>query len=174
MAVLITVYPDAGATGYVSVAYFKAWCDQRLKTYTGKTDDQIAAAIVQASEFMDARFAYPGYRKLKDEVLEYPREEAWDARGDRIEGVPDLFKRACCGYAFRALTKPLMSDPTRDDSGRAVKSQESKVGPIAESVEYETSSGFTFPVYPEVDNLLYRAGLAIRQGSISTGNVARA
>jgi len=178
MAVTVTTYPDPDATGYVSVAEFKAYCDQRLKAYAGKTDDQIGASINEGSEYMELRFQFVGYRKEKEQSREWPRSEAWDERGDLVEGVPQAVKDACCEYAFRRLNGiALLPDPERDDSGRSLKSKEEKVGPLATKVEYEAASGgYELPVFPSADRILVRRGL-VRQapasGGISVGEVAR-
>lgn len=174
MAVTVNSTPSAPtATSYVSVAEFQAWADQRLKSLTGKSADELGAAVNAASEYMDTRFTFVGYRKDKFQSLEWPREQAWDSRGDRVESVPQAVKDACCGYAFLALSRELMPAPTRDGSGFVVKSKDEKVGPISESVEYDTSVGYDLPIFPAIDRLLYRHGLVHRKGGLSIGAVER-
>lgn len=178
MAINVTTYPVVAATGYVSIAEFKAWCDQRLKSYAGKTDDAIGASCNLAAEYMDMRFRFVGYRKDKAQTREWPRSDAWDSRGDLVEGVPQAVKDACCEYAFRSLNGvDLLPDPTRDGSGRSVKSKAEQVGPIKTDVEYEPSSGYELPVFPSADRILTRQGLVdatAAGGGISVGSVGRA
>lgn len=173
MAVTVTIYPDLAATGYVSVDTFKAYCDQRLKVYAGKSDDEIGVAINEASEYIDSRFKFPGHREFAEQSREWPRLQAYDSRGDRVEGIPSELRNACCEYAFRALSQSLMADPTRDESGRVIKSKDEKVGPISESVEYAEHAGFAMPIYPFADNMLYRRGLVIRSGGVSINTIRR-
>lgn len=173
MAVIVKTFPDLDATGYVSVAEFSAWCAQNLKDTTGKTLDQLGKAVNDAALYMDTRFAFVGYRKDKAQEREWPRECAWDSRGDRVEGVPKAVKDAACAYAFIALSTELMAGPIRDDSGRVVKSKSEKVGPIAEEVEYDTFGGYELPIYPAIDRQLYRHGLVCRKGGIGVGSVER-
>ena len=174
MAVIVNNTPLApDATSYVSLAEFKAWADQRLKVYAGKSDDQLAVAVNAATEYMDARFRFVGYRESSGQALEWPRNSAWDDRGDRVEGVPQVVKDACCGYAFLALSQELMPAPAQDESNRAVKSKSEKVGPIATDVEYSEALGYEVPIFPAIDRLLYRRGLVCRKGGLAIGQVAR-
>lgn len=170
----ITVYPDLAANGYVSLQEAKDYWSSRLKVVTGKTDAELEAAIILATQYLDLRFRFVGYRELQGQALEWPRSYAYDDRGDRVIGVPQAVKHACCEYAFRALSKELMADPTRDDSGRVVKSKEEKVGPISESVDYSEFSGFALPVYPFADRMLYQRRLVRRSpGGIGVSDIER-
>jgi hypothetical protein len=171
--VTVTTSPAEDATSYVSLAEFQAWADQRLKDISGKSDDQLGAALNAATEYMDIRFIFVGYREEVAQALEWPRRLAYDARGSRVVGVPQAVKDACCGYAFLALSTELMPSPTRDSSGLVVKSKDEKVGPISESVDYDHLAGYNMPVYPAIDRLLYRHKLVVRQGGISSGTVNR-
>jgi hypothetical protein len=174
MPVTVVTTPKApDATSYVSVADFEAWAAQRLRSLTGKTPDQLAVAVNTATEYMDSRFTFVGYREEATQALEWPRNQAWDNRGDRVEGVPKAVKDACYGYAFLALSQSLMPSPTQDESGRQVKSKSEKVGPIATDVEYSDKGGYDMPIFPEIDRLLYRHGLVVRRGGIGVGSVLR-
>lgn len=174
MAVTVTIHPDLAATGYVSVAEFKAWCDQRLKVYTGKTDDQIGAAINAGAEHLDATYQFHGYRKDKAQEREHPRENLWDSRGDKVDGVHKAVKDANCELGFRALNGvDLFPDPVRDGSGRVVKQKDEKVGPISESVTYDDRFAYDRPSFPKVTALLARHGLICSRSGISSGDVVR-
>ena len=172
--IVISTEGAADATAYVSVAEFKSWADQRLKDYSGKTDDQIGAAINAAAEFMDSEYKFVGYRKDKAQALEWPRESAWDVRGDKVDGVPNEIKLANSELGFRALSGDLRADPTRDPSGRVVKQKEEKVGPISESVTYDERFGYDRPMYPQVTALLRRRRLLVQSSGIGVGCVGRA
>ncbi len=173
MAVTITIHPTVDATSYVSLVEFKAWADQRLKSYAGKSDDQLSVAINAGAEYMDTRFDFYGYRKEAAQTREHPREQLYDSRGDKVDGVHQAVKDAQCAYAFMALSQELMAAPTRDESGRIVKSKDEAVGPIKTSVEYETIAGYEMPIFPAIDRLLYRHGLVRRKGGIGVGDVVR-
>lgn len=173
MPVTVTTYPTVDATSYASVVEFKAWAEQRLKTLTGYSDDQLGAALNVAAEYMDIRFKFKGRREVATQAREWPRSFVQDEMGYPINGMPPEVKTACCGYAFLALTTELMPSPTRDETGRSVKSKDEAVGPLKTSVEYDTSSGYELPIFPAVDRLLYRRGLVVRGtgGGLSIGTL---
>lgn len=168
MALVVQTYPTttAGANGYVSVQDLKDYLDERLRVYTGKTDLQLAAAIIEATTYVDVRFAYIGYRLDDDQDTEWPRQNVWDNRNDKIDGVPKAVKSATCEYAWRQLSAPLLADPERDASGQQVKSKSETVGPISTSTVYADRAGMDLPVYPLADKLLSSRGLVVG-GSIA-------
>jgi hypothetical protein len=176
MPIVVTTYPNPLANGYVTLLEARAYWAERLMTHTSTgVDDTVSSAIIRATQYLDVRFGFVGYRELKDQDREWPRAYAYDNRGDRIIGVPKAIKDATCEYAFRALSASLLADPVRDDSGRVVKSKDEKVGPIAESVEYSEYAGFELPAYPAADRLLLAKGLIMgKAGGISTGYIGRA
>lgn len=169
MAIIVqTNPPTAGANAYVSLAYFKVYLDLRRRSYVGKSNEDLEAAIVEATAYQDVRFPYGGYRAKKGQSTQFPRLDAYDDRGDRAEGTPDAVERACCEYAWRALTSgPLMPDPERDPSGLAVKSYSEGVGPIRESVEFDQYSAGAMPSYPAADAILTSSGLVSTGGRTS-------
>lgn len=176
MPITVTTYPNPAANGYVSLVEARAYWAERLMTniLTGD-DDAVASAIIKATQYLDSRFTFVGYRELKDQVREWPRAYAYDDRGDTVTAVPVAVKNATCEYAFRALSTSLMADPARDEAGRAVKSKTEKVGPISEAVEYSEFGGYELPVYPAADRMLIVRGLVKgRSGGLTVGSVERA
>lgn len=176
MAVTVTIDPELEATSYVDLTYFQAWCAQNLKDLTGKDADAQSVAVNGAAEYMDARFLrLPGYRKEAGQLREYPRECAWDSRGDKITGVPKAWKDACCAFAFLALGGISLMPNQLGDEGRSVKKSREKVGPLETEVEYDSFGGYVLPVFPQIDRQLYRLGLACGSGGgIGVGSVGRA
>lgn len=176
MPITITTYPDPLANGYVTLLEARAYWAARLMTHVSiADDDKVAAAIIKGTQFLDLRFNYVGYRELKDQEREWPRAYAYDDRGDTVSGVPKAVKDATCEYAFRALSIDLLADPTRDESGRAIKSKDEKVGPISESIEYADHTGYELPAYPAADRLIIARGLVKgKAGGITVGDVLRA
>ena len=169
--------PTPGANSYVSVADFKAYHDARLNTYTGKTDEQIGANLVKATQYLDVRFRFIGYRYAREQETEWPRQNAYDDRNDRVEGIPSAVVNATCEYALRALMgTDLLADPARDATGRDIKSTSSKVGPIEEEVVYVEQAGYSLPSYPLADRMLSARGLIKGSGTTGLGimNTARA
>lgn len=169
MAVAIQVQNDngtvTGANAYVTVAAFKAYCDLRGYAYASPvayTDDQIAVAIIKATDYVDGRFKFRGTRRNDPltQPTQFPRANAWDDDGRGISGIHPALKNAVCEYAFRALTGVTLNpDPVRDSSGQAVKSFSKKAGPVEQSYEYANAGSVTFPRYPLADRMLANAGL---------------
>jgi hypothetical protein len=161
LPITLTVYPTEPANSYASLEYFKA------------DDEQLKAALIEATEYADVRHAYVGYPKEKGQSRQWPREEAYDNRGDKVEGIHTALANAVCEYAWRALNGVLMPDPSQDAYGQVVKSREEKVGPVSESVSYETTRGQQLPFYPKADGLLAAAGLIRRAPGVSIHTIAR-
>lgn len=176
MAITITIYPDPQANGYVTLVEARAyWANALMTNAKTSVDDEVAAAIIRATRYLDLRFSFSGYRRDKGQLRQWPRSYAYDDRGDPVEGVPQAVKDACCEYAFRSFSIDLLPDPTRDESGRAVKSKREKVGPIEEEVEYVEFGGLQLPTYPLADRMLAAAGLLQKAaGGITVGDVRRA
>jgi hypothetical protein len=173
--------PTPGANAYVSVADFRAYHADRgrdLSNLTTYPDAKVQAAIVQATQYLDVRFEYVGWRYAADQTTEWPRSAAYDNRADRLDGIPRPVVQATCEYAYRALSAELLADPARDDYGKAVKSKKESVGPISESVEYADYGGFEMPAYPLADRLLTSRGLTVgngqdNPGGLQVGNIGR-
>lgn len=159
----LLVQDDAGqvaeANGYVTVAFFKAYHDDRGNEYSAYGDTLIEAAVVRATDYLDGRFDFIGLRVGQDQTTEWPRYAAWGKGRQLVTGIPLAVKRATCEYALRALTTDLNPDPERDASGQVVQSKSSAVGSVKEQVDYVTGGALVMPKYPAADALLARAGL---------------
>ena len=155
----------AGANSYNTIAEFKAYHDARGGDYSGSTDDQINAAIIRATDYVDARFYYVGFKQnSRAQTTQWPRINAFDCANYAVSGVPDEIKAAVNEYAFRALSTTLNPDQTQDGTGRAYNSKSETVGPISVSTAYESGSGATMPRYPAADQKIIKACL-VCQGS---------
>lgn len=88
--------------------------------------------------------------------LSFPRDNAYDAFGNLISGIPDKLKQAVAEYAVRGLTAILLPDPISDAYGSKIKKISTAVGPISETFEYDSGSGgsILFKSYPAADKLL--------------------
>lgn len=86
--------------------------------------------------------------------LSFPRRNLVDRDGQPVLGIPEKLKAAMYEYALRALTEALNPDPEFNDSGRVIKKEKTKVGPIEEEFEYEDNGQITIRVYPAADALL--------------------
>ena len=94
---------------YGTVAGFKAYHDARY-THTIGADDKIAAALVIASEWLDARYRsqFGGYKVGgRDQVREWPREGHYDYYGYAVpsDAVPREVENATYEAAHAELEK---------------------------------------------------------------------
>lgn len=158
----MTLQNDAGtvadADSYISVTEFKAHHDARGNDYSTLSDENIATAIVRATDYLDARFGFDGRKcEGRSQTTEWPRNGVSDADGYSVEGIPREIKDATAEYALRALTAALNPDPERDSTGRMIASKSVTVGPITESATYQGSVS-SVPKYPAVDNMLKATG----------------
>jgi hypothetical protein len=154
--------PVTSANAYVDAAFFVTYHTDRGTDVSSHSTDEVQFAIVRATQYLDLRFEYIGERSLSNQELEWPRQFAYDDRGNSVAGLPVVVKWATCEYALRALTASLIADPSQaDDSGRAVKVREEAVGPIVEKVEYERGATYSMPDYPIADRMLISRGLVL-------------
>jgi hypothetical protein len=140
------------SNAYTSVAAFKSYHDDRGNSYAGFTDSNIEKAIVRASDYLDTRFTFLGYRRNVSQSMEWPRYEAFYQDGRPANAVPVEIAEACAEYALRALSAPLAPDPVADASGRMVSAESKQVGPISISKQFSRDGSATsFKPYPAVD-----------------------
>ena len=169
----LTVQTDdgltAGANSYADLTYFKTYHTDRLNDYSAYTDTQISAGLIKAQAYMDFRFEYIGFRLLRTQTTEWPRQNAWDDRDTYQVGVPDLVKQAQCEYAIRACAAALAPDPTQEDSGRTPKRTVDRIGPLEQIREYDAWEAYGLPPYPVADHLLKMRGLVVYRGNSSFG-----
>lgn len=154
---------DAGANAYIDVAYFRTHHTDRGNTaHIDFTDTDVQSGIIRASEYVDKRFGlrFVGLRKIKDQGLEWPRLDAFDADGYLLSGSDDLprnLEKAVAEYALRALicgvlapdpVLPVPKQDLTDSTGTRdtdvitgeVSRRRDKVGPLEEERWYETRS----------------------------------
>jgi hypothetical protein len=147
----------ADANGYGTVTGFKDHHDARGNAYDDlddSSDEAIEAALVRTADYIDS-FAFIGSQVAEDQTTAWPRKFR-NSSGTLVSGIPVAIERAAYEYAFRSMQAPLQPDPLVEDaSGMAIRSKSVKVGPVEESVEYDSSGGLvTIRSYPVADGLL--------------------
>lgn len=177
------------ANAYITVAFFKSYHTARGHSYAGKNDDQIASAIINATDYVDTRYRYIGIKLYANQTTEWPRQagadtsSVWwdmsfaspivtfdnttdpvalrDSNNQEVVGIPTAVERATAEYAFRALTIPLFQDAPAPSGGRQIKMKHVRVSVIQQTIEYEPgqAGAFALPVFPAADLILTRAGL---------------
>lgn len=145
--------PDANS--YASVEQADAYFSDRANTSWTGTLAQKQGALVQATDYIDARFGryFSGTAKYTEnppQSLQWPRAHVRDE-------YPVNLIRACCEYALRALSAALAPDPIMGANGFPVSSETKEVGPIKKSVSYAVTPGQKPNLsqdYPAADLLL--------------------
>jgi hypothetical protein len=157
----------AGANSYVTLAEFKAYHDDRGNSYAAYSDAQMTSACIRATDYIDGRFRYKGYRvNGTSQTTQWPRYNVVVDEVETVEGIPLEIKEACSEYALRALVAPLSPDPGLTGQ---IKKTHVKAGPVEEDITYNDTSSATLPVYPVADNKLRTAGLVITGGRTVRG-----
>lgn len=158
-----------GANTYGTATYFREYHAARGRTFD-QTDEQIDAAGVIATDYMDSRWSYIGVRIADGQNTEWPRWDAYD-RDDRIvNGIPEPVKQAWAEYTAIQLTEgTLEPTPDRDASGARVVQRSERVGPISESVTLAAGGRYVRPIHPIPDGILKRRGLVAAGGQIIRG-----
>lgn len=155
----------ANANGYITVAFFKSYHDDRGVSYSPLTDDQIAQRIVLGSDFLDQRWRYKGTRLEVNQTTEFPRESLYDSEGNLVEGIPQAVKEATAEYAIRTA---LFQDAPAPVGGGAVKRERLKLDVLETETEYTEGYAGTavFPAFPKPDLILKRAGFVVNSTRI--------
>lgn len=152
-----------GANAYVSTDYVRSYHTDRGVDLSGTDNTKLEAAIIKATQYIDARYAFVGQRRQRGQTTEWPRFDAYDRDEWLILGIPISVQQSTAELARRALTQELFVDPVRDETGRAVQTKTSGLGPLRERIHYSSGAPYIFPEYPIVDRMLVVDGI-VRPG----------
>jgi hypothetical protein len=173
------------ANSYADVASMRAYYADRSVDLSPFSDVLLSKALVEATDFLDSRYAFIGTplralqgtacpRYLQDGTGRSFRdantlEQAWALTTPQWAALT----KACYQLAYRAVKKPngLLPDPVLDATGRQAVKKSTKAGPIESTVEYAPGADVNIPSYPAVDLLLRNADLLM---SRSGGTISRA
>lgn len=149
-----------GANSYVSVQQVRDYWADRGVDLAAKTDAEIQIAAIKATDFLDARYSWVGYKLYRLQGTQWPRGGV----SSFLRGLPDAIINATCSLAQRVLSgKVLMPDPTVDPSGQAVLETTKKVGPLETTLKFASATGSSpaqsLPQYPEITLMLTGAEL---------------
>ena len=157
-------------TTYGSDAGFKAWADARAVSYAGKTDDDIAAARLRASEAIDGRYRarFEGQKTGgRAQDREWPRAGACDREGLGIASdvIPAEIENATYEGTVRELASAGSLSPDIQAGAKVLK----RVKAGSTELEYALQ-GTTTATFQRIDQ-----ALAPLIGAVSrySGRVAR-
>jgi hypothetical protein len=158
----------SNSNSYASYAAALAyWADRGF--VPTQTQPQVEQALIRATDFLDQRFRFLGYRLLTTQALEWPRYGVYDRDGCLLLDpalLPIQLVYATIELAQRAIAADLSPDPLVNVGGNVVGNRV-KVGPIETELTFDgasVSASFA-PVYPEV-NALLRYIICKSQGSV--------
>ena len=148
----------AGANSYLSVAGADVYWEERDGAdWAAATVPAKEAALIAASQYLDASYCWKGRKGSATQGLAWPRSGAVDGEGIAISGdsLPGALTAATAELVPEALEAPLLPSRAR---GGALKREMVKVDVIEEEREYFEGApgGRSFPL---VDRLL--AGLIV-------------
>lgn len=160
----------ADSNAYHDVEYMRTYLAARGRSaeLTSHSDDAIESAIVQAADYMEARFGsrWRGVRidRVQGRSAAESQGLAWGRVGRTSEGVPfdnsavpDAIKEASTEYVLRVLSgTTLLPDVSASASSGSSTGRKLKLGPLElqTSGSSSTSSSSAFPTFPAVDRLL--------------------
>lgn len=157
--------PTSTSNAYISVQYFKDYCDGRGYDYSALNDTEIEQAIVRATDFMDARWTYEGHRYDDDQSTEVPRGNVWDEHGLYLDGFPDPFEDACCEYTKIDAIDGLDLMPnnvTNTAPGQLTYERKRVEGAVEREFHYHPNKGYgssSYPSWPIPDRMMKHTGL---------------
>ena len=153
-----TGLPDANS--YAAVEYADEYFAERgVTAWTGE-DEAKQGWLIQATDYIEQVFGarFIGERMTAEQALSWHRRYAVTRDGTTIADdiVPLSLVRACCQYALRAISGPLMPDPLVSAEGYNVVTTRKKVGPIEKEFRVMGSSGSPILIrsYPAADTLM--------------------
>jgi hypothetical protein len=164
-----------GANSYAAVAAFQTYHEDRgnslVKPGTDPpedySDEEIEQALIKATDYLDAKFEFVGYRTLSTQSLEWPRSSAYYNHDGRIiSGLPSELVVVCYELAYRALSTSLMPDPTYETSGLRLTHKRTKVAVL--ETEWTAANGGQpvqfkdFPFERRLEPIIVSRGFMLR------------
>lgn len=128
------------ATSYVSVDDFKSYWTDRAVDYSAKTDAEIQASLIKATQYIDNNFRFIGYKASYSQALEFPRYLAYTREGYLIDGIPNKLV-----YAVNEATAiDLAGTSLFSSTEQGISEKTENVGPVKTNYKYSgTATGRT-------------------------------
>lgn len=135
------------ANSYVAVADADAYHVLYNNTeWAGLTNTVKQAALLYASQYIDANFTFDGYISREEQTMAWPRLDAFDSESRRLTGVPLKLKNAVCELALVHATTEAVN--ATFDRGGAVKQE--TVGPVSVTYMDGAGAGVTYPFLEDI------------------------
>ena len=147
--ITITVEDGTGvdnANSYIDLDFIKNRALDVGQDISDKTDEQLKAAIIRATDYMDNHLTWLGFKRFTrystegSQTLEWPRQGMVDRDGSLVEydEIPDEVKRATADLALYEADNPEGLSPIWDGGSRV-----SRLAAGGATIEFDTSFGRT-------------------------------
>ena len=104
-----------GTDAYISQADADAyWLDRNNAAWAAASSDEKDAAIREATQYLDGEYAWVGSLADYDQVLGWPRVDAYDDEGRYYTATPSKVEQATAELALEALSGRLVPAEERD------------------------------------------------------------
>ena len=163
------------SNAYISVTDFRTYWGDRGVSYGSLTNDQIQGYIVQATQYIDSRYAFKGYPTNDTQELYWPRTngsggEIVDTRSRKtiaVNVIPDILKSSMC--ELTAIINDKGNGNINDNLSNNITSQ--KVGVM--SIGYGSSNGSQYGGSNSTAFSEYRVVTNYIKGVLTTSGVIR-
>ncbi len=148
-------------------------------TWAELEDDEKAAALIKATQFVDASFTWCGARMFRVQALAWPRHQGLDSSGESIllidrdgwdiEGIPSAIKKAVAEAAFISLDAELFT--VADPNGKIIRDKTDVL-----ETEYQAETASSKPASPtiySVINMMLRGLYDAPSGGFVVGGAFR-
>ena len=117
-----------GTDAYITLADYKAWADARGYNYG--TDAEVEAAIVIATDYIDASYSFKGDPLDDDQPLQLPTDSV---------SIADIEKAVAQAVYQQLLGRLTVSLEDMSANG-TLEGETSKVGSLSESLQYRAGT----------------------------------
>lgn len=137
------------STSYITVDEFKDYWTDRNVDYSSKSDTEIQACLIQATQYIDYNYTFIGYKYTYDQALEFPRYNAYDYNGYLVTDIPKCLKYAVCEAGAINLAGTDLFASSED----GISEKTENVGPVATTYKYKNKATGMI-VYQVIDRYL--------------------
>ena len=181
MAIVLVVEDGTGksdANTYTSVIDADTYNEQRGRSaWLSLEDDEKAAALIKATEFIDATFSWIGRKTTQEQALQWPRVtvDAYgreapviDRDGFELAGIPASVKKAVAEVAFLSLSEDLFQ--VDDPRGKIIRK---KTDVLETEYQADTATTVRKPSVFDSVNSLLKGLYSFSSGSMVVGKAVR-
>jgi len=137
------------ANSYVTIDEFKEYWTDRNIDYTEKTDAEVQACLINATQYIDNNYTFIGYKNSYYQGLEFPRYNAYDRNGYFVTGIPKCLKYSIYESGSISLSGTDLFSSSED----GIVEKTENVGPVETTYKYKNkATGQT--IYQIIDRLL--------------------